>query len=343
LAIGIGAAIAALTYTITALVADVPFSVGGLVKATFIGAASSAVTFGIGSAATNMFTNFYSQAAFQAAAHGTFQGSMTAISGGKFWSGFASGALSSIAASVWSGGSSMDGYGKSAHALPGTGMRGIGAGTGDLGMIAFGTVSGGAGAAMTGGNFWQGAVTGLVVSGLNHAAHSDDNGYDKNGNQVNNNGGDTTDYLYDNGEIISSTSVTYRGISQGEFGSNGGNLRGYGFNGFKLSTGAIVEDNTIFELATGGNLIKGAGKSFKFLRASGGKINGFSISRGAGYGAKGRFDFHKLVNASKKSNTFPQWVKGKTLPHYHRGAGNNLHRHRPWEKGWNDKSFWDLF
>ena len=39
------------------------------------------------------------------------------------------------------------------------------------GMIAFGTVAGGTGAALTGGNFWQGAVTGLVVSGLNHYAH----------------------------------------------------------------------------------------------------------------------------------------------------------------------------
>ncbi len=39
------------------------------------------------------------------------------------------------------------------------------------GIIAFGTVAGGAGAALTGGNFWQGAVTGLVVSGLNHFAH----------------------------------------------------------------------------------------------------------------------------------------------------------------------------
>lgn len=170
-AVGIGAAIAALTYTITALVADVPFTVGGLVKATFIGAASSAVTFGIGNAATSMFTNFYSRAAFQAVAHGTFQGTMTTISGGKFWSGFAAGALSSIASSVWSGGSSMDGYGKNAHALTGTGMKGIGSSTGDLGMIAFGTVSGGAGAVMAGGNFWQGAVTGLVVSGLNHAMH----------------------------------------------------------------------------------------------------------------------------------------------------------------------------
>ncbi|MPT34513.1 MAG: hypothetical protein E2604_05365 [Flavobacterium sp.] len=41
-------------------------------------------------------------------------------------------------------------------------------------MIAFGTVSGGAGAALTGGNFWQGATTGLIVSGLNHALHSGD-------------------------------------------------------------------------------------------------------------------------------------------------------------------------
>jgi hypothetical protein len=48
---------------------------------------------------------------------------------------------------------------------------GLGAGTGTIGMIAFGTVMGGAGAALTGGNFWQGAVTGLVVSGLNHAMH----------------------------------------------------------------------------------------------------------------------------------------------------------------------------
>lgn len=32
-------------------------------------------------------------------------------------------------------------------------------------------VSGGLSAELTGGNFWQGAATGLVVSGLNHVAH----------------------------------------------------------------------------------------------------------------------------------------------------------------------------
>ncbi|KOP39077.1 hypothetical protein DBB36_21525 [Flavobacterium sp. WLB] len=180
-AVIIGAIIAATTYTLTALLADVPFSVGGLAKATFIGAATSAVTFGIGSAATSLFTNFYSQAAFQAAAHGTFQGSMAAIQGGKFWSGFASGALSSIASSAWSGGITTENTFQSnsslteGHFVTNTfshqGISGAIGANNTVGMIAFGTVSGGAGAALTGGNFWQGAVTGLVVSGLNHGMH----------------------------------------------------------------------------------------------------------------------------------------------------------------------------
>jgi len=34
-----------------------------------------------------------------------------------------------------------------------------------------GTLAGGLGAELSGGNFWQGAATGLIVSGLNHFAH----------------------------------------------------------------------------------------------------------------------------------------------------------------------------
>ena len=155
----IGAIIAATTYTLTALLSDVPFNVGGLLKATFIGAASSAITFGIGSAAGTI-SNYFIRAGVSAVAHGTFQGGMTAISGGKFWSGFASGALSSVAASAWSGGGSTSSY----HGAGSFAESGVG-------MISFGTVAGGVGAQLTGGNFWQGAVTGLVVSGLNHYAH----------------------------------------------------------------------------------------------------------------------------------------------------------------------------
>ena len=254
LAIGIGALVAATTYTMTALLADVPFSVGGLLKATFVGAASAAVTFGIGSGAENLFTTFSSKAAFQAVAHGTFQGGMTAISGGKFWSGFAAGALSSIASSAWGGGTSQtEGFSAEnnwAYGAKTIHHAGLGAGTGTAGMIAFGTVAGGAGAALTGGNFWQGAVTGLVVSGLNHAAHSDDNGYDKYGKQINNNGGDSTDYIYDdNGNEISFTSVKFGAIP------GSGSLRGYGFKGFRMANGAITEDNTIFGLYAGNKVI----------------------------------------------------------------------------------------
>ena len=118
------------------------------------------------------------QAAFQAVAHGTFQVGMTAISGGKFWSGFAAGALSSIASSAWGGGTSQtEGFSAEnnwAYGAKTIHHAGLGAGTGTAGMIAFGTVAGGAGAALTGGNFWQGAVTGLVVSGLNHGFHDNE-------------------------------------------------------------------------------------------------------------------------------------------------------------------------
>lgn len=75
-------------------------------------------------------------------------------------SGFATGALSSIAVSAWSGGGSTSNY----HGAGNFAKSGVG-------MIAFGTVSGGAAARLTGGNFWQGAVTGLVVSWLNHEVH----------------------------------------------------------------------------------------------------------------------------------------------------------------------------
>jgi hypothetical protein len=66
---------------------------------------------------------------------------MTAISGGKFWSGFAVGAASSIAFSVWN----VDMNGDKEGLGWANNTRKSGAG-----MIAFGTVSGGAGAALTG-------------------------------------------------------------------------------------------------------------------------------------------------------------------------------------------------
>lgn len=61
-------------------------------------------------------------------------------------------------------------------------------------MVAFGALSGGIGAELSGGNFWQGAVTGGIVAGLNSAMHKLGDGnknnkkgppYEYNGNKYN--------------------------------------------------------------------------------------------------------------------------------------------------------------
>ena len=91
------------------------------------------------------------------------------MSGGNFWQGFASGALSSLASSLYGGSGFKNAEGNFIQQT--RGLNGI-IGGGDFGTIAFGTVIGGAGAELSGGNFWQGAATGLIVSGLNHVMHS---------------------------------------------------------------------------------------------------------------------------------------------------------------------------
>ena len=268
-AVAIGAFIGGATYAATCFFGGQDFSWSGLATSTFIGAMSAAVTFGIGQVAGSMFTQVANQSmqqiargAMQALMHGTFQGAMASIQGGDFWSAAAAGALSSIASSAFG----FDGNGKNADGLGwGSSVR-----SSSAGMIAFGTLAGGAGASLTGGNFWQGAVTGLVVSGLNHAMHSgdgaDDNGYDKNGNKINDNGGDKTDTMYnDDGSVFSTTAVENITADGGFHDS----LRGYGYKlNFKMATGAITEDNTIANLFTGGAAAKGVGSLLSSKSAS---------------------------------------------------------------------------
>lgn len=79
---------------------------------------------------------------------------MSVMQGGSFEQAFWSGALGSLGASGWN---KMFG-------------------TNGASMIAFGALSGGIGAELSGGNFWEGAVIGGVVAGLNHAMHKENNG-----------------------------------------------------------------------------------------------------------------------------------------------------------------------
>jgi RHS repeat-associated protein len=164
-AVLIGTAVGMASYNLTALLTDIPFSAGGLLQTAVISAFSSAVTFGIGDAATAI-KPFYTRMAYQAFAHGSFQGMMAGIQGGNFWSSFAAAVLSSVSGSFiqkFSVGINTDGT----NCVTDFGI----AINKPTAIVTVGAIMGGAGAALTGGNFWQGAVTGLIVSGLNHAVH----------------------------------------------------------------------------------------------------------------------------------------------------------------------------
>lgn len=76
-AVAIGTFIGAATYVTIAALTDMQFSFGGLLKATFIGAASAAVTFGIGQAASCLFSTpaiGFLQGAYQGAVIGAITG-----------------------------------------------------------------------------------------------------------------------------------------------------------------------------------------------------------------------------------------------------------------------------
>jgi len=88
----------------------------------------------------------------RAGAHALSNGTISAVSGGDFWQGFASGGLSSLA------GSTFDAWGKPFSQSA-------------LGMYAFSGAAGGVGSWATGGNFWEGAAKGLIVAGFNHLRH----------------------------------------------------------------------------------------------------------------------------------------------------------------------------
>jgi RHS repeat-associated protein len=142
------------------------FSWGGLAKSIIVGAASGAASFGVGNVIKSLTNSILSSAGNtltvtqirlmltlpQALMHGVAQGFIQGVSGGNLGQSFLTAAISSIAAG---------GYGMAAGEFAESGA----------GQILFGTFAGGATASLVGGNFWEGAVTGLTVSGLNHAAH----------------------------------------------------------------------------------------------------------------------------------------------------------------------------
>ncbi len=172
-AVIIGAVVGALTYSAGVLINGDYWNIGSFLKSTIFGAISGAVTSGIG----NIFTPAVGttltlgqeivSGIAQGVVHGFAQGILSLVQGGSFEQAFVSGALGSLGASAWGMGMKAMGFADAAKSAVGT--------------IGFGALSGGVGSALSGGNFWQGAVIGGMVAGLNHAMHSMSNSIDKKG------------------------------------------------------------------------------------------------------------------------------------------------------------------
>ncbi|SSZ47239.1 RHS repeat domain-containing protein [Bergeyella zoohelcum] len=167
-AVVIGAAIGVASYTVGLAVTGNlhQWSLGGVLKSAFWGAVSGAMTFGIGNlfsvakdgvqVATQFAKNLgeLGTAFVQSGLHAVGQGVLSVMQGGSFEQAFWSGALGSLGASAFG-------------AIAGDFASSAG------GTIAFGAISGGIGAELSGGNFWEGAVIGGIVAGLNHVAHQE--------------------------------------------------------------------------------------------------------------------------------------------------------------------------
>ena len=159
--VGVSAFISGLFYVAQNAYNQQGFDWGGLGLSILQGAVSGAAAYGIGSA----FTTASVVAALgktgtifaQAAAHGLSQATISGIFKGdfsNFGSDFAAGAVSSLV-----------GSGISKLQIDNPALR-------KLSMYVGGAISGGLAASVTGGDFLDGAATGLIVTALNHGLHA---------------------------------------------------------------------------------------------------------------------------------------------------------------------------
>ncbi|WP_223598281.1 RHS repeat-associated core domain-containing protein [Chryseobacterium sp. GVT01B] len=177
--IGLGAVliiavvVSAVTHAVINTINGVPYWYG-MGQAITTGLASGIISFGIGSVATSIFSQTLTvgKAAFQAGMHALSGGAMSEIGGGKFISGFMSGAISSVVSS------GVQALGESGYkfSVEGNSISISSFGSRNVGllkalMLASGGLSGGLSSSIAGGNFWDGLKQGLLTSGLNHLAH----------------------------------------------------------------------------------------------------------------------------------------------------------------------------
>jgi len=161
----IGAAIGAASYMLNAAFSG-NWSWGGFLKSISFGAIGGAVTAGIGNIFSTAASSYQAATEFaqtalgvltKAGAHAVAQGVLSMMQGSNFGQAFLSAAFASIAAGAYGDMMKNINLGQFANST--------------AGMVAFGALSGGVASALSGGNFWQGAVIGGTVAGLNDALH----------------------------------------------------------------------------------------------------------------------------------------------------------------------------
>ncbi len=153
----IGALIGGATYTASVAFSEGGFSNwswGGFFQSMGIGAVSGLASYGIGYvfdiALSGSGIGSFGIEMGRGISHGLVQGGLSALDGGDFWSGAASGTIGSWSAKLY-------------------GFSDLG--RTKVGSYLFSGISGGAGAAATGGNFWRGAASGISVAAFNHGLH----------------------------------------------------------------------------------------------------------------------------------------------------------------------------
>ncbi|WP_050019470.1 RHS repeat-associated core domain-containing protein [Chryseobacterium sp. P1-3] len=262
----IGTAVGLAAYSLGVAISGGKWQLGGALKSMFWGGVSGAVTFGIGSVFTPAagtvltLTDKVASAMAQGLVHGFAQGTLSLMQGANFVHGFAGGASGSWGASLFGGLA-----GSFANSAAGT--------------VLSGALLGGVASELTGGNFWEGALVGGVVAGLNHVLHQVDppNEYllNKDGSRtkIGDKGGNDTDYLY---EPESAGSPKLRLLATAEVqngfatASEGGGIRDFGVN-IRLdnrlqSPGLYDPSFDIMKDYIGGKLaLKGLGIGAKYL------------------------------------------------------------------------------
>ncbi|WP_158614843.1 MULTISPECIES: hypothetical protein, partial [unclassified Flavobacterium] len=156
-----------------------------------------------------------------------------------------------------------------------------------------------AGAALTGGNFWQGAVTGLVVSGLNHAMHQMDSPDDdvrintKNKTAEVTRTGDGHDRIFVDGVEVMATP---RGALGPELRDNGYSISMKGPQGVGMGLTDLVLDAF--------NLITGAGELKMGVTMLSKSSLGLKVLGGASKGTLKSSVFYKSVYGNAKISLF---------------------------------------